>query len=81
MLGIANFTFSVLSIVFKRDITIAVDLGIAIMYGIYFPYLRHMALSRAVPEIGKSRSIIQGSVLSILVVVPGAILTYFLLPS
>ncbi|MCP9877911.1 FHA domain-containing protein [Cyanobium sp. A2C-AMD] len=81
VLGIANFTFSVLSIVFKRDITIAVDLGISIMYGIYFPYLRHMALSKAVPEIGKGRSIIQGIALSILVVIPGLLLTSFLLPT
>lgn len=81
VLGIANFTLSLLSILFKRDVTFAADIGIAIMYGIYFPYLRCMALSQALPEIGKGRSIIQGIFLSIIVVVPGSLLTYFFLPS
>ena len=81
VLGIADFTLSVLSVIFKKDITLVASLGISIMYGIYFPYLRHIALSKGVHEIGKVRSIIQGMILSTLVVIPGALLTYFLLPS
>jgi len=73
VLGIANFLLSVLSIFFKSDITFAADFGIAIMYGISLPYLRHIALSQAVPEIGKGRSIIQGIILSILAVIPGSL--------
>ena len=81
VLGISNITLSILSILFKRDLTFVADFGIAIMYGIYFPYLRHMALSQAVPEYGKWRSIIQGILLSVLVVLPGSLLIYFFLPS
>ena len=81
VLGISSITLSILSILFKRDLTFVADFGIAIMYGIYFPYLRHMALSQAVPEFGKGRSIIQGILLSVLVVVPGSLLIYFFFPS
>lgn len=81
VLGITDFTLSLLSILFKRNVTLAGDFGIAIMYGIYFPYFRYMALAQALPEIGKSRSIIQGILLSILVVLPGSLLTYLFLPS
>ena len=81
VLGISNIILSILSIFFKRDLTYLADFGIAIMYGIYFPYLRHIALSQAVPEIGKGRSIIQGILLSVLVVLPGSLLVYFFIPS
>jgi len=81
VVGIADFTLSLLSIIFKGDITFTAGIAISIFYGIYFPYYRYMALSQALPEIGKGQSIILGILLSILVVVPGSLLTYFFLPS
>ena len=76
VIAATDIVASVLSICFNRDITIGVSLAISVMYGMYFPYLRHIALKQGIPEIGKTRSIIQGLLLSVLAVIPGSVITY-----
>lgn len=80
VIAAADVVASVLSVALNRDITFGVSLAISVMYGMYFPYLRHVALNQGVHEIGKLRSIIQGILLSVLAVTPGSLLTYLFLP-
>ena len=81
VLGIVNFVSSVASVVLKRtDITEGMSTGVGIMYGIYFPYLRYIALSRGVPEISKGKSILLGMLILIAVSIPGILINSFFLP-
>lgn len=80
ILGITDFVASLISVVIRVDITFGASFGISVMYGMLFPYYRYLALSSSLPEIGRVRSILIGILLSVLAVIPGSLLTSYLLP-
>ncbi len=52
------------------DLSISAGMAISLMYGLYFPYLRHMARARNVREVSNGMSVIIGLLLSVLAAVP-----------
>jgi len=80
ILGITDFVVSLISVAIRVDITWGASIGLYVTYGMLFPYYRYLALSNSLPEIGKSRSILIGILLSFIAVFPGTLLTSYLLP-
>jgi hypothetical protein len=76
VLGITQFIAAILSSVIQRDLSYGVDIAIAIMYGLYFPYLRHMALDRSAAEIQKGWAIVFGLLLSVVAAVPAMLVSF-----
>ncbi len=81
VVGLTELIASIISIAIKWDISVIPSFAICIAYGIYLPYLRHMSLSKMVPEIRRGPSIMLGLCLSVLASIPSAIVIYFFLPS
>ena len=56
------------------DPSISASIAMSLMYGLYFPYLRHMARARNVQEVSRGMSIIIGLLLSVLAAVPSYVI-------
>lgn len=69
---------SITSFVIKYDISNLAGISLSISYGIYFPYLRYIAVQKEVKEIPRGKSIIYGLLLSVLAVMPSLILDLIL---
>jgi hypothetical protein len=65
---------SVISIVSGFDPTFGATIALSLMYGIYFPYLRYMALARDVEEISVGSSIALGVLLSAVASTPSILI-------
>lgn len=61
---------TIITLISGLNLSIASSMAICLMYGMYFPYLRHMALARNVREIPKGPSILLGVLLALLAAMP-----------
>lgn len=67
---------SVSAVITGYNLSAAVGTAICFMYGIYNPYLRHMARARNVREISRGLSILLGLLLAILAALPSFIIEF-----
>ena len=77
LIGIFGFFIDVLSIITKLDTISYVGLGIAILYGYWFPYQRWFFKKSNKHELGKIESIFVGIGLTIVASIPSYILLAF----
>lgn len=68
--SIVFITAALIAVSTGYDPSISASIAMSLMYGIYFPYLRHMASARNVQEVSRGMSIIIGLLLSVLAAVP-----------
>lgn len=61
---------SILSAIFRQDVSRFASPAIAVMYGTYYPYLRYMAREKGVQEISVFGSIVIGLLLSVAAACP-----------
>jgi len=72
--GIISVLVSIASSVAKVDLSSGVNFAVSICYGIYFPYLRYIAIQKEVKEIPRGQSIIYGLLLAVLSGMPSLVL-------
>ena len=77
LIGIFGFIVDVLSLITKLDIISYAGLGIAILYGYWFPYQRWFFNKSNKNELGKIESIFVGIGLTIVASIPSLILLAF----
>lgn len=72
--GIVYLITAVISAATQTDLANGASIAIAIMYGMYFPYLRYLAKENSVQENSLGFSIIIGLLLAIAVAIPTVII-------
>ncbi|MCF8140598.1 MAG: hypothetical protein K9J75_05790 [Cyanobium usitatum Tobar12.5m-G36] len=68
--GIIYFLTSIMSAIIKNDLSSVSNIAISLSYGIFFPYLRYIAIQKGVEEIPRGKSIIYGLLLGVVAVMP-----------
>ena len=76
LIGIFGFLIEILSLITKLDSLSFAELGIALLYGYWFPYQRWFFKKSNKEELGKIQSILVGIGLSIVESIPAVILLY-----
>lgn len=74
VMGIISVLGSIASSMAKVDLSSSVNLAVSLCYGIYFPYLRYIAVQKEVKEIPIGKSIIYGLLLAVLSGMPSLVL-------
>ena len=74
VMGIISVLGSIASSMVKVDLSSGVNLAVSLCYGIYFPYLRYIAVQKEVKEIPIGKSIIYGLLLAVLSGMPSLVL-------
>jgi len=74
VLGSVALITSIISAVTRTDLSNASSIGIGIMYGFYFPYLRYLAKEKNTEENSVGFSIVVGLLLSIAVITPSLVI-------
>lgn len=77
VISIVETISTLIAVVTGHDGGAAVGTAISIMYGIYFPYLRWIALDRNIPENPVGLSILLGIALTVLAALPSFAITYY----
>ena len=68
--GIIYVLTSIISSVLKNELSSVSNIAISLSYGIFFPYLRYIAVQKGVEEIPRGKSIIYGLLLAVVAVMP-----------
>lgn len=76
--GIIYVLTSIISSVIKNDLSNVSNIAISLGYGIFFPYLRYIAVEKEVEEIPRGKSIIFGLLLAVVAGTPSLVLDYIL---
>ena len=76
--GIICVLTSIISSVIKNDLSNVSDIAISLGYGIFFPYLRYIAVEKEVEEIPRGKSIIFGLLLAVVAGTPSLVLDHIL---
>jgi hypothetical protein len=76
--GIICVLTSIISSVIKNDLSNVSNIAISLGYGIFFPYLRYIAVEKEVEEIPRGKSIIFGLLLAVVAGTPSLVLDYIL---
>ena len=76
LIGIFGFLIEILSLITKLNSLSFAELGIALLYGYWFPYQRWFFKKSNKEELGKIQSILVGIGLSIVASIPAVILLY-----
>lgn len=74
--GSILFLASIVSSVVHVNLSNASSITIAVMYGMYFPYLRYLARERNVEEVSVGLSILIGLLLALVAAIPSIIVDY-----
>lgn len=72
--GVLFLITSIISAVIHANLSNAASIAIAVMYGMYFPYLRYMAKEKNVGENSVGFSIVVGLLLAIVAAVPSIVI-------
>ena len=72
--GVLFLITSIISAVIHANLSNAASIAIAVMYGMYFPYLRYMAKEKNVEENSVGFSIVVGLLLAIVAAVPSIVI-------
>jgi len=72
--GILYVLVSIASSIIKVDLSSFASIAVSLSYGIYFPYLRYIAVQKEVEEIPRGKSIIYGILLAVLSAIPSLFL-------
>jgi len=72
--GIIYVLVSIASSIIKVDLSSFANIAVSLCYGIYYPYLRYIAIQKGVEEIPRGKSIIYGILLAVLSVIPSLVL-------
>ncbi len=67
---------AIISVATGYDLSSSGSIAMSVMYGLYFPYLRHMAIASNVREVSRGMSVIIGLLLSFLAVVPSLVIEF-----
>jgi hypothetical protein len=76
--GIIYVLTSIISSVIKNDLSNVSNIAISLGYGIFFPYLRYIAVEKEVEEIPRGKSIIFGLLLAVVAGTPSLVLDHIL---
>ena len=76
--GIIYVLTSIISSVINIDLSNVSNIAISLSYGIFFPYLRYIAVEKEVEEIPRGKSIIYGLLLAVVAGIPALVLDYIL---
>lgn len=76
--GIIYVLTSIISSVIKNDLSNVSNIAISLGYGIFFPYLRYIAIEKEVEEIPRGKSIIFGLLLAVVAGTPSLVLDHIL---